>query len=56
MNDQQTKKQSYVRPMLKRVELKADEVLDSGCKTAAITSTFGESTVCGNNTCNTQGS
>lgn len=32
---EQTKKQPYVQPVLRRVELKADEVLVSGCKTAA---------------------
>lgn len=32
MNGQQTEKKPYVRPVLKRIELKTDEVLNTPCK------------------------
>lgn len=32
MNGQQTEKKPYVRPVLKRIELKVDEVLNVCCK------------------------
>lgn len=33
MNEQQIKKQPYIRPVLKRIELKIDEVLVEKCST-----------------------
>lgn len=36
MNEQQTKKQPYIRPALKRIELKVDEVLATNCSNSQI--------------------